>query len=240
MKVEHKDKQIYNTLTGEKEDLENNIKIINEENPIEDNKIISQATKNNEETDKQVIDETGKESQVLAESAKNLETKDKEVKKGAVLIQSKAEDIANLKDMVPEQEREKQQKEKIEQAKSQAKIQTSKTEGGGNKTKIVFNTPKIIEPSMQTAKKQEKPVTGNFYVQIGAYASNAEAEKSWTTANTKISGFTKGSTKKIMQAKVNNKTYYRLSFGPFKVRADANNKCTQVKAKGINCIVQSY
>ncbi|HCR85354.1 MAG TPA: hypothetical protein DIV86_01625 [Alphaproteobacteria bacterium] len=226
MKIAHKDKQIFNTITGENEDLKTGIKVINEESPISKEKIISQATSNNS---KSIIDETGKEAEILLKNAKTKELHPKDASEGDIILAQKNGDIEKLKEMKPLGKASEKST-----AKEKPVVETSKNESGENKTKIVFSTPKsAVKPAASTG------ASGAFYVQIGAYASNTEAQNAWTTHVKKLGTLVSGSTKRITTAVVNGKTFYRLSFGAFKSRAEATAKCAQLKAKNVSCLVQN-
>lgn len=88
------------------------------------------------------------------------------------------------------------------------------------------------------AKPAAKPVSpatagGSYKVQLGAYASEAEAEGAWKKISAAHAGVLSGGPT-IVQAEVNGKTYYRLRAGSF---ADAGAaKATCAKLGGQACI----
>lgn len=233
MKIAYKDKQIFNTITGTEEKLDSNVNVIKEEEPITKNKVISQS--GSDATEKNVVDETGKDAEILLKNVKAKETKPEDAKKGDIILSQNNSDIQKLQDMKPAEEAEKTE-EKKPAVTTAAKIETKKTDSGENKTKIVFDTPKSI---VKPATPAGTTATGAFYVQVGAYGSNAEAETAWTATTKKLGNIVSGYTKRVTAATVNGKTYYRLAFGVFKSRTEATSKCAAIRTKGVNCLVQN-
>lgn len=87
------------------------------------------------------------------------------------------------------------------------------------------------------AKTQTQPATaaatkplnaGTAYqVQLGAYASEAEAQGAWKKISAAHAGVLSGSPR-IVRAEVNGKTYYRLRSGSYASAADAKALCAQL------------
>jgi cell division septation protein DedD len=94
-----------------------------------------------------------------------------------------------------------------------------------------------VKPVTKTASAQPaKPVSGNYYVQLGAFDNAAVAKDSWTRVARRVP--TLGSYTP-QGAKFSTKTgnFYRLSVGGF-TRNDANALCRQVRAGGGVCFVR--
>lgn len=121
------------------------------------------------------------------------------------------------------------------------KIETSKTENGKNKTTIIFKNVK--KPSYAGSSKNNKPSTsnsGNYFVQIGAYGSNAEAKSSWQKYSNRLGSLINSYKYRIDKAVVKGKAYHRLSFGGFQSKSEAAKKCVSLKSKAVNCLVKKY
>lgn len=95
-----------------------------------------------------------------------------------------------------------------------------------------YEAPKMINEKKATAKKEDaakpataKPASGAYMVQLGAYASESEAQGAWK----KISGkFSLSGAPTIVKADVNGKTFYRLRTGSYASSADAKVACAKL------------
>ena len=111
---------------------------------------------------------------------------------------------------------------------------------GENKTIIQFKElPKSMrKEGSGTSTPQALAEKGAYYIQVSSHASKAEADSVWRKFSEKYKSEVSGKSKNIVEAQVKGKNFYRLSFGPFKDRADASTKCGILKAKGQDCIIQ--
>ena len=80
--------------------------------------------------------------------------------------------------------------------------------------------------------------TGVASVQIGAFSSNAEADKGWNDAARIAPGATAGKGKKVEPVERNGATLYRTLVTGFGSRAAAVAFCDQLKAAGKSCFVK--
>jgi cell division protein FtsN len=75
-------------------------------------------------------------------------------------------------------------------------------------------------------------------VQIGAYASAAQADQGWNDAARALPGAMAGKGKRVEAANVNGKTYQRTFVTGFASKAEAQAFCRQLTAAGKSCIVR--
>ena len=91
-------------------------------------------------------------------------------------------------------------------------------------------TPATV-PSVATA-------TGTHVVQVGAFGSDEEALRFFGTLSGKHGAFVGDKAPDIQRAEVKGKTYHRLRLAPFASKAAAQGYCTELKAKGQDCLVR--
>ncbi len=103
--------------------------------------------------------------------------------------------------------------------------------------------PEPVEDTPKAAPKAEPaPVAvasaGGFRVQIGSFQDRAAADAAWARIAPKHQAVISGTQKHIKQADLGAKgTWYRLQFGPYATRAEADSACGKLKAAGQDCLV---
>ncbi|MCI3133436.1 SPOR domain-containing protein, partial [Phenylobacterium aquaticum] len=80
--------------------------------------------------------------------------------------------------------------------------------------------------------------TGAAMVQIGAFSSQALADKGWNDAARIAPGAVAGKGKKVEPIQKDGATLYRTAVTGFASRADATAFCDKLKAAGKNCFVK--
>jgi tetratricopeptide (TPR) repeat protein len=102
------------------------------------------------------------------------------------------------------------------------------------KAAVAVATPKPATQPGETRSASSELAGGSHLVQLGSYASEADAKRGWAIFSKR---YPQISDRKqvITQAKVNGKIYYRLSAGNL-AEASARSVCAAVKAKGYGCI----
>ncbi len=94
------------------------------------------------------------------------------------------------------------------------------------------------KPATSESKKSEKPgastASGPYKIQLGAYQSEEEARASWKKITTKFAGVVKGSPI-IVEAELDNGTFYRLRASGYASAADAKAACAKLAAKSQPC-----
>lgn len=80
---------------------------------------------------------------------------------------------------------------------------------------------------------------GTHVVQVGAFGSDEEARRFFSTLSGKHGAFVGEKRPDIQRADVGGKTYHRLRLAPFGSKADAQGYCAELKAKGQDCLVRA-
>jgi cell division protein FtsN len=100
-------------------------------------------------------------------------------------------------------------------------------------------------PKVETAAAAAKPTvsaatakSSGPMVQIGAFSSDALAERSMSDVSAKLPAKAAGKTLKIEKAEVGGKTLSRALVAGFKSKADADSFCADLKAQGGVCSVR--
>jgi cell division septation protein DedD len=93
--------------------------------------------------------------------------------------------------------------------------------------------PQTIEAAVDQSTAEAGSVA-----QIGAFSSQALAEKGWNDVAAIEPGKMAGKTKKVEVATRDGKTFYRAFVGGFASRADASAFCASLVAAGKGCIVK--
>jgi cell division protein FtsN len=75
-------------------------------------------------------------------------------------------------------------------------------------------------------------------VQIGAFSSQALAEKGWNDAARLAPGMAAGKGKSVQAVESGGKTVYRTAVTGFGSRADATAFCNALKAGGKDCFIR--
>ncbi len=79
---------------------------------------------------------------------------------------------------------------------------------------------------------------GGALVQIGAFSSQALAEKGWSDLAAATPGHLAGRTRKVEAASHDGKSFYRAFVGGFASPADAKAFCAKLQAAGKSCMVR--
>lgn len=96
---------------------------------------------------------------------------------------------------------------------------------------------RAVERRAPAAAPSRELASGDWYVQLGAFASPAVARDAWNRVSRRVSALSDHAPSG-MQATVGGRNYYRLSVGGF-ARGDAERVCADVKAKGGACFVRT-
>jgi len=97
--------------------------------------------------------------------------------------------------------------------------------------------PQTIEAAVD-ASTAPSAAAGGPVAQIGAFSSQALAEKGWNDVAVLQPGKMAGKTKKVEEATRDGKTFYRAFVGGFGSKADASAFCASLVAAGKGCIVK--
>jgi len=96
------------------------------------------------------------------------------------------------------------------------------------------------EPKQKSvaSKKEEKKANaaggGAYKIQLGAFQSEAEAKANWNKISARFAGVIHGSPI-IVEAELDNGTFYRLRAGGYVTAADAKAACVKLAAKSQPC-----
>ncbi|MES2896897.1 MAG: SPOR domain-containing protein [Pseudomonadota bacterium] len=101
------------------------------------------------------------------------------------------------------------------------------------KTVAVAPPPKAAAPAPKPAA-----TAGGAAVQIGAFSSQALADKGWNDAAKVAPGLAAGKGKRVEQIQKDGSTLFRTTFTGFASRQAATDFCNQLKAAGKNCFVK--
>lgn len=103
------------------------------------------------------------------------------------------------------------------------------------KAAVAVSTPKpATQPGRDTRTASSELAGGSHLVQLGSYASEADAKRGWAIFSKRYPQISDRE-QVITRAKVNGKIYYRLSAGNL-AASSARSVCATVKAKGHGCI----
>ena len=106
-------------------------------------------------------------------------------------------------------------------------------------------TPAPARPEPRTPAPAAAPTptpiasSGTHVVQVGAFGSDEEALRFFSTLSGKHGSFVGDKAPDIQRADVNGRTYHRLRLAPFASKAAAQGYCTELKAKGQDCLVRA-
>src|SRR5581483_9322957 len=92
------------------------------------------------------------------------------------------------------------------------------------------------KPAAAVHKSAAAGATGTFHIQIGAYQSQAEAEKRLASARELAPAVLAGRAPVTTQVKQGDKLYYRARYAGFEAKA-AQSACTELKRLKIDCLV---
>lgn len=113
-----------------------------------------------------------------------------------------------------------------------------------SKVSIMLDDPKpvasqAVVPAVAFAPAVQRGVrSGQFVVQLGAYAKMSFAETAWESAANKV-GELRNYDPASARVKVKGNAYHRLSVSGFVTREAASQVCTEVKKSGGQCFVRS-
>ncbi len=106
----------------------------------------------------------------------------------------------------------------------------------------IVETPKPVEPEpapkVEPAPVVAAPATSGERVQLGAFRSNAEAEKQWQKIVRAHSSLLKGKPHQVVRADLGDKgVFYRLRVAGFNDADAAKALCKSLSAKGQGCFL---
>ncbi|MDO8295803.1 MAG: SPOR domain-containing protein [Caulobacter sp.] len=103
-------------------------------------------------------------------------------------------------------------------------------------------TPRPVQVAVATPKPTApvapKATGGAAMVQIGAFSSEALADRGWNDAATVAPGLAAGKGKRVEPIDKDGKTLYRTSVTGFASRAEAQTFCERLKGAGKSCFVK--
>ncbi len=105
---------------------------------------------------------------------------------------------------------------------------------------VAVATPKPTAPATPAVKPATPTAaaSGPAAVQIGAFSSQALADKGWSDAAAAAPGLAAGKGKRVEAVDKDGKTLYRTTVTGFSSRADASAFCDRLKAAGKSCFVK--
>ncbi len=244
MEISNQDKQIFNAMKGDSENIDGEVNIV--ENSQEEVVKINLPDEN-----KSNLEDGGLVSAVESEVKKienNLDEKDKKklevIQKENEKLINEAKQIAEAKPnqdikLIEQKQTEEISKKEIVQEKVETKINAEK------KVESISNSEDSstgVNKTTIALKSSSKEAVGGkgFYVQISSHRSISDLENGWNRFLKKIPNGNDGKAKNISEAMVNGAKYFRLSFGPYTQKSEAVSKCTALKSKGQDCLIQVY
>ena len=99
-----------------------------------------------------------------------------------------------------------------------------------SKAPVVFAKPRHVAPVIRATSG------GRYVVQLGAFGSNAQAEKAWKRSSGRLG--VASYTPSTMNFRLNNVNFVRLSVGGFPTRSPAVQVCERVRRASGNCFVR--
>lgn len=99
--------------------------------------------------------------------------------------------------------------------------------------------PAIEQAVAEAAEEAPEPVrvaAGSPVVQLGAFDSDAIANKEWGRISGRFSSLFAGKAQVVQTTKKNGRTFYRLRVAGFESRDDARQFCAALLAEGADCI----
>ena len=98
--------------------------------------------------------------------------------------------------------------------------------------------PKAAPAPVAAAPAPKAAPSGPASVQIGAFSTNAQAEKGFNDVAGMFPGQMAGKTKRVEAIQRDGETLLRTSVGGFASRADAEAFCAQLQSRGKTCLVR--
>ena len=123
-------------------------------------------------------------------------------------------------------------------AKAEAPKPTPKAEAPAPKPAAVKAAPAKPEPKPAAVAAPAAKAAGVAAVQIGAFSSQALADKGWSDAAATAPGPAAGKGKSVEKIDKDGKTLFRTQLTGFASRADATAFCDKLKAAGKACFVK--
>jgi len=119
-------------------------------------------------------------------------------------------------------------------------IDTILAENTAAPAKPLIKAKPAADAAPVAAKVEAKPAskTRGFVVQIGAFSSEALADKSWDQAAGAAPGQMAGKGKRVAPLAKNGATLYRTSITGFSTRTEAQSLCVKLTAAGRTCFVR--
>jgi len=105
-------------------------------------------------------------------------------------------------------------------------------------TILADNSPTPKAAVVAKTPAPAKAAAGGFAVQIGAFSSQALADKSWTSAAGLAPGAMAGKGKHVAQTTKDGATLYRVAITGFDTHASAEAMCAKLTAAGRTCFVR--
>lgn len=96
----------------------------------------------------------------------------------------------------------------------------------------------VVTPAKPATLPAVPPKGGSAMVQIGAFSSEALADKGWTDAAAVAPGLAAGKGKRVEQVDKDGKILFRTSVTGFGSRAEAQTFCDRLKGAGKSCFVK--
>ena len=98
--------------------------------------------------------------------------------------------------------------------------------------------PATTVPAPTPSAPSAPAIAGTHVVQVGAFGSDEEAMRFFSTLEGRHGAFVGEKRPDIQRAEVKGKTYHRLRLAPFASKAAAQSYCTELKGKGQDCLVR--
>jgi hypothetical protein len=267
MEVEHTDKAVFNTVTGQQENTDGKVNVEQQEQAISAEQLAASSEgvssgvpTQGDETTHSTISISGDPEPTEAGMEADEATRTSTVSEDAT-----PESVSNVSSNEAKLNALKTENTKIAKGEPVVKVIAKKDENAmkpitssvdTSKAKVKAEVKKEINKetgesktvvNFKEAPKSMKGATlapssgggsGSYFVQVSSHSSRAEADASWAKIEKQYGNEIGNSAKHIAEANVKGKTYYRLSFGPFADRGAASTKCGILKAKGQDCIIQ--
>ena len=106
----------------------------------------------------------------------------------------------------------------------------------GEKQSIPPQQIKTVESS-DALPFPQSVIGGDYYVQLGSFASENKALQAWATFRNKYQDVIGDSGRFLQDVRIKDKTFYRLKTGAWNKNSDATTICNAIKSRGGDCIV---
>ncbi len=99
--------------------------------------------------------------------------------------------------------------------------------------------PQPVETAPVAAVAAGSALSGSHVVQVGAFRSDAEAQRFFTSMQGRFGNLLNGKSPDVQYADLGARgIYYRLRVGPFASKSDADAYCARLKQGGQDCLVK--